>query len=314
MSNRFTVIFMGTPDFSVPALRALAAHDCDIPLVITQPDRPKGRGRVLFPPPVKIAALELGIHVLQPKKLNTPEVVGQIRSLSPDFFVVVAFGQILSQEMLRIPRIYPINIHASLLPAYRGASPIHSAILNGETQTGITTMIMDRTLDTGDILLMSSTPISDNETTQNLHDRLAIMGADMIIKTLDGLRNNSIIPRPQDNAMASYAPMLKKEDGKIDWESEPGSIHSRVRAMTPWPGAFTFHGNERLKLFIVKPGFTPTDALPGTILAADAQGIRVAAGNGTITILELQGAAGKRLRADEYLRGKTLSPGTRFHG
>ncbi|MCP4115960.1 MAG: methionyl-tRNA formyltransferase [Desulfobacteraceae bacterium] len=301
---------MGTPDFSVPPLRALAEYDCEIPLVITMPDRPKGRGRKMVPPPVKTAALELGLEVIQPESMRSDEVRERLSALEPDLFVVVAFGHKLSQEILDIPKIYPINIHASLLPYHRGSSPIQTAILNLDKETGITTMVMDKDLDTGDMLLKSTTPIHDDDTAQDLHDRLADMGADLIIKTLDAIAEKRLTRTPQDHGKATLAPMLKKSDGKIDWAMTPEKISAVVRAMTPWPGAFTFLDEKRIKIFRVAPGETRSDAKPGTVFLCDDQGIHVAAGEGSVTILELQGASGKRLTAAEFLRGKPIEPGT----
>lgn len=307
---------MGTPDFSVPALQSLAREGHDLPLVITQPDRPVGRGRKLAPPPVKQAAESLGIDVFQPEKVNTPETIARLKTLKPDFFVVVAFGQILSQEILDIPAVYPINIHASLLPAFRGSSPIQAAILNMEKQTGITTMVMDRHLDTGDILLTSVTDIGRDETAQELHDRLAIIGADLITKTIQQVLAGTLTPRPQDHSRATYAPLLKKQDGRIQWNDGAETLNAFVRGMTPWPGAFTFLDGKRLKIFritaspAVSPETPPTPAIPGTITDIDNEGIHVATGNGTVIITELQGASGKRMNARAFLRGNPLTPGS----
>ncbi|MBI9090369.1 MAG: methionyl-tRNA formyltransferase [Desulfobacterium sp.] len=310
MKKPFKIVFMGTPDFSVPPLRALAAYGCDIPLVITMPDRPKGRGRKMVPPPVKTAALELGLEVFQPENMRSDEVKEKLLALKADLFVVVAFGHKLSQEILDIPTLYPINIHASLLPSHRGSSPIQTAILNLDKETGITTMVMDKNLDTGDMLLTATTPIHNDDTGQALHDRLAVMGADLIIKTLDAIAEDRLPRTPQDHDRATHAPMLKKSDGRIDWTLTPEKISAVVRAMTPWPGAFTFIGGKRIKIFRVTPSETRSDTPPGTVFLCDDQGIHVAAGNGSITILELQGASGKRLTAAEFLRGNPIEPGT----
>ncbi len=310
MKKPFKIVFMGTPDFSVPPLRALADYGCDIPLVITMPDRPKGRGRKMVPPPVKTAALELGLEVFQPEGMRSDEVKERLLALKPDLFVVVAFGHKLSQEILDIPRLYPINIHASLLPSHRGSSPIQTAILNLDKESGVTTMVMDKDLDTGDMLLTSTTPIHDDDTGQDLHDRLAVMGADLIIKTLDAITEDRLPRTPQDHDRATHAPMLKKSDGRIDWTLTPEKISAVVRAMTPWPGAFTFIKGKRIKIFRVTPNETRSDANPGTVFLCDDQGIHVAAGSGSVTILELQGASGKRLTAAEFLRGNPIEPGT----
>ncbi|SLM32482.1 10-formyltetrahydrofolate:L-methionyl-tRNA(fMet) N-formyltransferase [Desulfamplus magnetovallimortis] len=314
MRKRQKIIFMGTPEFSVPPLKALAAAH-DISLVITQPDRPKGRGRKLSPPPVKEAALELGIEVFQPKKISGKDedaILEKLKALEPDFFVVVAYGHKLSRKMLDIPTIYPINIHASLLPAYRGSSPIQAAIMNMDKESGVTTMIMDTDLDTGDMLLKAVTQLTEDETAQTLHDRLSIMGAELIIKTLEGIADNTITPEPQDHSKATFAPMLKKEDGRIDWCMEPEEISAQVRAMTPWPGAFTFINDKRIRVMKVRCMDIKSDEPPGTVINCTCDEIHVRAGSGAIAILELQGASGKCLCSEEYLRGNRLGTGECF--
>jgi len=314
---------MGTPDFSVQALKAIADSDNTISLVITQPDRPKGRGRKTTPTPVKKAAQDLSIEVLQPKDINTPEVINIIKSLKPDLFVVVAFGQKLSKEILSIPAIYPVNIHASLLPYYRGSAPIQAAISNMDKITGITTMVMGEALDTGDILLLTKTDIAPDETFETLHDRLSKIGGDLICATLDALSKNSLIPTPQNHEIATYAPMLKKSDGMILWEETSEKICAKVRAMTPWPGAFTYWNGKALKIFkteIIQPNKCQIETespahifSPGTITEHQYGEIRVATGNGAIRILELMGKSGKHLKAEEFLRGHKLERGTQFN-
>ena len=283
-------------------------------LVITQPDRPKGRGKKMVPPPVKVAAEKLGLKVIQPESMRSAAIKETLVALKPDLFVVVAFGHKLSQEILDIPVITPINIHASLLPAHRGAAPIQAAILNQERLAGVTTMFMDKNLDTGDMLFKSETPVSDSDMAQDLHDRLAVMGADLIVKTLDHIAENRLTPIPQDHTLATFAPMLKKSDGRIDWTLSPDKISAHVRAMTPWPGAFTNLDGQRLKIFKITCQSTPSTATPGTVLGCDDQGIQVATGNGAVTIVELQGASGRRMTAVEFLRGKPVKPGAVFNG
>ncbi len=308
---------MGTPDFSVPPLKALAAQkDFHISLVITQPDRPKGRGKKLAASPVKKAALELGLDVYQPEKLNTPEDLEKLRQLNPDFFVVAAFGQILSEKILDIPRIYPINIHASLLPRYRGSSPIQAAIKNMDQESGITTMVMDKGMDTGDILLTRSTPISPEDTAQDLHDRLSLIGADLIVETIRAVIDNKIIPTAQDHEKAVYVKLLKKNDGMIDWNQSSEEICAHIRAMNPWPGAFTCLDGHHTKIFCARL-FDNTETLitnhaPGTIFQCDENGIHVSCGQGHLTILELMGRSGKRLKAADYLRGHAIHPPVQF--
>jgi len=253
MKNRTSIIYMGTPDFSVPALQCLAKQDgFHISLVVTQPDRPRGRGKKLTPSPVKTAALNLGLDVYQPEELNTKKAGEKLLSHKPDFFVVAAFGQILSQEILDIPKVFPINIHASLLPKYRGSSPIQASILNMDERTGVTTMVISKSMDKGDILLSSSIPIAAHDTAQDIHDRLGLIGADLIVKTIHGILDNHIKPTPQDHSKASYVKMLKKSDGKINWSLSNRQICAHINAMTPWPGAFTTLGNRIIKIYRFK--------------------------------------------------------------
>lgn len=311
--KKTNIIFMGTPDFSVQPLNALAAQeDFNIRLVVTQPDRPKGRGKKLSFPPVKQRALELGFDVFQPENLNTQEGFERLSALTPDYFVVVAFGQILSQRILDIPKIYPINIHASLLPRYRGAAPIQAAVMNRDAITGITTMVMAKGLDSGDVLLTASTPVSSKETAQELHDRLSVMGGELIVKTIRENNLNGLTPIPQDHSNATYVPLLKKSDGKIDWTRSNLSVCAHINAMTPWPGAFTHLDGKLFKLFKAIPSDNATGLEPGGIYQCDGSGIHVATGKKSVVILELMGSSGKRLSADAFLRGHKLDLPARF--
>lgn len=304
------IVFMGTPDFACPTLTRLIERGEDVIAVVTQPDRPKGRGQKLVPPPVKVIAEDHGIPVLQPPKVRAPEVVAQIRELNPDLIVVVAFGQILPQSLLDIPRHGCINIHASLLPRYRGAAPLNWCLINGETETGITTMMMDAGLDTGDMLVKRSIPIGPDEDAQSLHDRLSLLGADTIDETLDRLMAGTLTREKQDDSLTCYAPMLKKEDGLIDWTREPRQIKNLVRGFTPWPGAYTSLDNKTLKLY--KVSVAEESGAPGEVIAAGKDGILVACGSGSIRIEELQLEGRKRLSAAEFLAGYRLEPGTRL--
>jgi len=301
---------MGTPDFAVPTLQALHQAGFTLPLVVTQPDRPKGRGRKTVPTSVKATARKLGLSVAQPPSVRTADFVARLQALEPDFFVVAAMGQILSQELLDIPKIGPINVHASLLPKYRGAAPIQWALINGEQETGITTMLMNAGMDTGDILLSACTDITGTDTAQSLHDRLSLMGAELLIETLDGLIANTLAPIPQDDSQATKAPMLKKADGRIDWRKPAADLDCFIRGMTPWPGAFTFMGDRRLKIFAAKPAPLPVQAPPGTVVSSFAGELRVATGDQALSILELQEASGKRLPVRDYLIGKQMAAGT----
>jgi methionyl-tRNA formyltransferase len=304
---------MGTPDFSVPALQRLAAQDnFHISLVVTQPDRPKGRGKKLTPSPVKTAALKLGLEIFQPEKINSKDAREKLLSLNPDFFVVAAFGQILSQEVLDIPKVFPVNIHASLLPKYRGASPIQASILNMDKATGITTMVMAKKMDAGDILLSSSTPISEHDTALDIHDRLGMIGADLIVETLHAVLGHRIEPTPQDHSAATYVKLLKKSDGKIDWNLGNRQICAHINAMTPWPGAFTHLGDRRIKIYRAQASDLSSHQDPGVIFQCDKEGIHVATAKGSLIILELMGTSGKRLKAGEFLCGHKIDPPVKF--
>ena len=313
MKNKTSIIYMGTPDFSVPALQRLAEQeDFHVILVVTQPDRPKGRGKKLAPSPVKTAALKLGLDVFQPEKINSDKAREKLSSLKPDFFVVAAFGQILSREILDIPKVFPINIHASLLPRYRGSSPIQAAILNRDKTTGVTTMVMAKDLDAGDTLLASETPISEDDTARDIHDRLGLKGADLIVNPIHDELDKRLAPVPQDHSKATYVKMLKKSDGKINWNLSSRQICAHINAMTPWPGAFTRLSNRHIKIYKARVVDKPSDYEPGVIFQCDKEGIHVATGNGSLIILELMGASGKRLNAMAFLCGNKIDPPVKF--
>lgn len=307
-----TIVFMGTPDFSVPALKALHKKGYNIPLVVTQPDKPKGRGKKLIPTPVKAAALELGCKVIQPDSVNDDDVIDEIKSANADIFVVVAFGQFLSEKLLSLPRYAPVNIHASLLPEFRGSAPIHRAILAGKKTTGVTTMFMDKGMDTGDILLRIETEIKDTDTAATLHDRLSYLGAELIVETIECFRYNTIARKPQNASFATHAPMLCKKEGLINWEQSSQELDHFVRGMTPWPGAYTFLNDKRLKVFSVEKIDMTSGQKPGTILEGNKNELLVATGSGVVSILEIQGASGKRLKAEDFLRGFQVKPGDSF--
>jgi methionyl-tRNA formyltransferase len=308
-----SIIFMGTPDFAVPTLQALVQNGYDVALVVTQPDRPKGRSRQPVAPPVKIKAMELNLKILQPETLKNEKFIEQIRHIQPDFLVVVAFGHILTEKILQVPKIGSINVHASLLPKYRGPAPIQWAIINGECRTGVTTMLMDQGLDTGDILLTRAESIFAEDTSADLHDRLAVSSADLLIETLVGYASNKIIPTPQDHSQATYAPLLKKEDGHIDWQKPAKELESFIRGMTPWPGAFTYHHQNRLKVLRAAWVLENTLQPAGTIIPGFSGELRVATGKDALLILEIQGPSGKRLDIADFLRGYSLPPGAILH-
>lgn len=314
------IIFMGTPDFGVPVIHEIIENGHEICTVVTQPDRPKGRGKGVAVSPVKAEAIKLGIPVYQPVKVKSPDAVAYLKSLSPDVIVVVAFGQILSQEILDIPRYGCVNVHASLLPKYRGAAPIQKAILEGEKVTGITTMLMDKGLDTGDILLKEEVEISDDETGGSLFAKLSLVGAKLLAKTLRGLEEETISPVPQVGE-SSYAGMLDKTMGLIDWSNSTDLIERQIRAMNPWPSAYTHLDGKLLKIWKAEPidsGKKIADGsetnfegrIPGTVLSSDKKGIYVLTGDGILRILELQPEGKKRMDVDSFLRGHKLQAGT----
>ncbi|BBO80215.1 methionyl-tRNA formyltransferase [Desulfosarcina ovata subsp. sediminis] len=310
MSRPLTIVYMGTPDFAVPPMAALHERGYRILTVVTQPDRPKGRGRKLTPPPVKQAALKFGCPVLQPETVRTDDFHRNMADLAPDLYVVAAFGQILPQSLLDIPKQGAINIHASLLPRHRGAAPIHRAIIEGDAETGITTMMMDKGMDTGDILLMDRTPIGPTETAAELHDRLSRMGAKTILRTLEMLQSGTLPRTSQDHSRATYAPMLRKKDGQVDWSQPAETIDRLIRGVTPWPGAFTFSDGMRLKIFRASVLHRDISVPPGTILECIPGELRVATGKDALAIKEIQGQSGKRLPIDDFLCGCRLPDGS----
>jgi methionyl-tRNA formyltransferase len=314
MTNSTKVVFMGTPDFAVPSLRALIDGGVDILLVVTQPDRPRGRGRGLLPPPVKVVAEESGIEVAQPVKISDPGFMDKIRGLNPDLIVVAAFGQFLPKELLDIPPMGCVNVHASVLPKYRGAAPANWAILRGEKVTGVTTILLNEGMDAGDMLLVKETPIGEDETAGELTERLADIGAGLLVETITGLEKGTINPVPQDHDKKTLAPMLKKEDGRIDWERSPGEIKNHVRGMTPRPGAFTTLSGEVLKVFKVDVTDGKADGRAGEVVGITESGIVVAAKGGGVVITELQAPGKRRMGAGEFLRGKGIETGTILGG
>lgn len=304
------VVFMGTPDFAVPALKALAEAAYDVIAVVTQPDRPRGRGKKETPPPVKETAMSLGIPVFQPVRIKDPDFIGLLEGLSPDVIVVVAFGRILPRDILELPKYGCVNVHASLLPEYRGAAPIHWAVINGENTTGITTMYMDEGLDTGDMILREAVPIREDDNVGAVHDRLASLGASLLIETLNLIRLGQA-PRTPQFGESSYAPMLSAEDELILWDRPARDILNQVRGMNPWPGARTTMHGKVLKIWraavLEEDG---TAVLPGQVISAGSDGILVKAGKGRLKIMELQLQGAKRLGSADFLRGTPVPGGT----
>jgi methionyl-tRNA formyltransferase len=302
------IVFMGTPQFACPTLQMLLDRGDNVVAVVTQPDRPKGRGQQLQQPPVKELAVRHGIPVMQPLKVRVPEAVEEIRGFAPDLIVVVAFGQILPKSLLDIPPLGCINVHASLLPRYRGAAPLNWCIINGETETGVTTMLMDVGLDTGDMLVKRAIPILPDEDAGSLHDRLANLGAATMAETLDLLAAGRLSPEKQDDSLSCYAPMLKKELGEIHWQQNPDEIRNLVRGTTPWPGAYTRLDGRLLKLFTAHTA--SGEGAPGTVLRADSSGLEIACNGGSIVFTDMQLEGKKRMSAADFLAGYRVAPGT----
>ena len=306
------IVFMGTPDFALPTLRALNESRHELLAVVTQPDRPKGRGQALQASPIKQYAVAHSLSVFQPEKASAPEFIDRLRSLAPDLIVVIAYGQILKEKLLQVPKYFCMNIHASLLPKYRGAAPINWALIHGEAETGVTTMKMDAGLDTGDILLMRPVKIGPADTAQTLHDILAKAGAGLTLETLDRLEQKALTPVPQNDAESTYASKLKKEDGWIRWDQPAHAIQNRVRGLEPWPGAYGFLQGQRLRLCRVEtaPG-TPEDR-PGTVVRVSDYGIEVGTADGRLIVTELQPEGKKRMSAGSFLLGHAVPVGEAF--
>lgn len=306
------VIFMGTPSFAVPTLRAIHESGHKLIGVVTQPDRPRGRGRKLGISPVKELAMALGLPVIQPQTTKDKALIGEIRRMSPDLIVVAAYGRILTRDLLDIPPLGCINVHASLLPKYRGPAPIQWAIVNGERKTGVTIMKMDEGMDTGDILMVQEVEIGDEDTAQSLHDRLARVGAGLIVKAIDGLERGTLQSIPQDHGQASYAPPLGKEDGLIDWTLEARAILNRIRGFNPWPGAFTYFKGSRLKIFGGEVINEEARGMPGTVVQSGPKGVKVTTGKGSLLIREVQLEGRKRMTMGEFIMGNEIRSGTKM--
>jgi methionyl-tRNA formyltransferase len=304
------IVFMGTPEFAVPCLDMLIKEGYDIAAVVTQPDKPKGRGKKLAFPPIKEKALQHNIDILQPAKIKTPEFTDELRSLKPDLLVTAAYGQLLSKEILDIAPLGCINVHASLLPKYRGAAPIHWAIINGETVTGITTMYTDIGMDTGDMLLKRQIEIPDDMTAGELHDRLSVLGAQVLKETLQGLKDGSLQRAAQSESEATYAPIIQKEIGKIDWSESSKTIHNLVRGTNPWPGAYTFYQGERMRVWKTEiEDDVFADTRPGTIRKVNKEGIIVSCGKGLVKIKEIQFDSCRKMSVEEYICGHKIIEG-----
>lgn len=306
------IIFMGTPDFAVGTLEALIGAGHEIVCVVTQPDKPKGRGKALQFPPVKECALKYGIPVFQPVGVKTPESVEELKKYGAELFVIAAFGQILSSEILHMPKYGCINIHASLLPKYRGAAPIQWAILNGETETGVTIMQMNEGLDTGDMLAKRVVLIEPSDTGDSLHDKLMAAGAELAVETIPRLVRGEIIPEKQNDADSCYARMLKKSLGNIDWSQDAVSLGRLVRGLNSWPGAYTaFHG-KNLKIWEACAGAPENGAVPGTVVRVTKEAIEVQTGKGILILKSVQPEGKKRMQVKDFLLGYPVAAGEKL--
>lgn len=304
------IVFMGTPEFAVPSLEMLVREGYEVVAVITQPDKPKGRGNKLTAPPVKEYALSKGIRVIQPEKVRTPEFEGLLKEIGPDLFVTVAYGRILPKNILAVPSHGCINVHGSMLPKYRGAAPLHWAIINGEQLTGITTMYTDEGMDTGDMLLKKSIEIDPNMTVGELHDPMSLLGAEVLKETILKLKMGTLKRTPQPNAEATYAPIMGKDVGLISWLKTSGEIHNLVRGTNPWPGAYTFYKGERMRVWKTELIYG-ADCLanPGTILAVSKDGISVSTGKGLVRIVEIQFDSSRKMTVEGYICGHRIDEG-----
>ncbi|MDI7741610.1 methionyl-tRNA formyltransferase [Lysinibacillus fusiformis] len=299
-----SVVFMGTPDFSVPILRMIHEEGYEVLAVVTQPDRPVGRKKVLTPPPVKAEAVRLGLPVIQPEKLRNSEELQEILALNPDIVITAAFGQILPKDLLEAPRFGCINVHASLLPKYRGGAPIHQAIIDGEEKTGVTIMYMAEKLDAGDIISQRAIPIEDEDNTGTMFEKLSVVGRELLKDTLPLIIEGKNERIPQDEEKVTFAHNISREQERVNWSNSARSVFNQVRGLTPWPTAYTKFQGENVKLWAVTEGDSLTDQSPGQVIKINKDSFEVAAGDGkSIVIFELQPAGKKRMTAQDYLRG-----------
>lgn len=303
------IIFMGTPDFAVPALRELINSNHKVIAVVTRPDRPKGRGREILPSPVKVMAEANKIEVLQPEKVREPDFIKKLKGYNPECIVVVAFGQILPKAILALPKYGCINLHASLLPKYRGAAPINWALIRGETKSGVTSMLMDEGMDTGNILVQREVEIGMDDSAGALHDKLSRMGSGVILETLDGIEKGIIKRIKQDESSATYAPKLKKEDCLINWNAGVREIVNRIRGLTPFPGAYTFYNGRRLKITRAGSLLKEVQGKNGEIFEVNRNGIKVICGDGLVIMKELQPEGKRGMKADEFISGHNIKAG-----
>lgn len=311
--EKLKIVFMGTPDFAVPSLKLLI-EECDVKAVLTQPDRPKGRGKMVAMSPVKELAVEYNIPVYQPIRLRKEqEIIDKIKEIEPDFIVVVAFGQILSKEVLDIPKYGCINLHGSLLPRFRGAAPINYAVMAGDKVSGNTTMLMDEGLDTGDMLLKNEVEIDDEMTAGELYDKLMQTGAPLLLDTLNKLVNNEIVKEKQDDTLTCYAHLLNRDMANIDWNKSAYEIHNFIRGLNPFPIAYSYYNDKMMKVLKSKVLEEKTNKEPGTILKVNKDGIRVATNDGVLLIIKVQFPNKKALEVSEYIKGNTIEENIILH-
>ena len=323
------IVFMGTPDLAAEVLDTMMKNGCEVTLAVTQPDRPKGRGKSVIKTPVRECADRWGIPVFSPVRVKRPEAVERLREEAPDLIVVAAFGQILSKEILDLPRLGCVNVHASLLPAYRGAAPIQWAVINGEEKSGVTIMQMDEGLDTGDILLQEEIPLVADETGESLYNKMAKLGGELLVKALPMIEQGTLTPVRQDDAASCYAPMLRKEMGNIDWTMPAVKIERLVRGLNSWPGAYTFMNGKMLKIWGAEvcgagvcggaasaagePSDVPAAGVePGTVVGTDKKKIYVSCGEGVLALTEVQYEGKKRMNTQAFLLGAKVEPGQKL--
>ena len=305
-----TILFMGTPLFAVPSLKALAEAGCNIVGVVTQPDRPKGRGRKLISPPVKTCALEMGVEVHQPDRVRDQEFLDTFREIAPDMVVLAAFGQILPKEIIDLPRFGCLNVHPSLLPRYRGAAPINWALINGDEKTGVTIMLMDEGVDSGDILLQEEVPIDPEDTFDALHETLSTMGAELLVRAVRGVADGMVTGTPQDPSLVTLAPRLERDVGHIDWNDDPEKIVNLIRGLSSQPGAYSFLGDKKLKIFHAVAGKEKSsgEKEPGTPGRMMEAGLQIATRDGHVYLQDVQLEGKKRMLIEAFLRGRPLTP------
>ena len=303
------IVFAGTPEFSVPTLDLLVKNGYNVELVVTQEDRRRGRGKKMLPTPVKAKALEYDIEVFQPANINSEESIERLKEIQPDLMIVVAYGQVFKKELLELPSIGCINIHASLLPKYRGAAPLNWVLINGEKETGVSIMEMEEGLDTGDVLAMKSMEIKDDYDCEDVHDKLSILGPELLLDIIDDIGTNKITKVKQDDSKSSYAPMIFRETGKIDWNNEAEDINNLIRGVKPWPGAYTFYKDEMVKIHQISKSDDDYEGLPGQIVEVRNDGIVVKTKDKSIVIEELQFPNKRRMSVQSYLAGNEIEKG-----